>query len=123
MALSEDEQRRLDQLEASLAAEDPGLAQKFGAQPVHRARGARLALCVAGFVVGLVALVGGIALTWILSVVGFVVMLGSVVALLVPPASEHPAPDKTVHRQPEAATASLMDRLGERWSQRRDQGW
>jgi hypothetical protein len=123
MALSEDEQRRLDQLEASLAAEDPDLAQKFGAAPAPRAHGARLALCAVGFVVGLAALVGGIALTFVLSVIGFIVMLASVALALMPAPSGAPAPDKPVGRPPETAAANFMDRLGERWSQRRDQGW
>jgi hypothetical protein len=122
MALSEDEQRRLDQLEASLAAEDPDLAQKFGAKPVARAHGARLALCAVGFVVGLAALVGGISLTFVLSVVGFVVMFASVALALVPARTAVPAPDKTARPQPQPAAASFMDKLGERWNQRRDQG-
>jgi len=123
MALSEEEQRLLDQLEASLAADDPDLAQKFGAKPARQARGGRLALCVVGFILGLAALVGGITLGWVLSVLGFVVMLASAALMLMPARTVRPVVDKPVQAHAEAAAGGFMDRLGERWSQRRDQGW
>ncbi|MCL1840202.1 MAG: DUF3040 domain-containing protein [Propionibacteriaceae bacterium] len=123
MALSQEEQRLLDQLEASLAADDPDLAQKFGAKPVRRMRGGRLVACVAGFIVGLAALVGGITLGWVLSVLGFVVMLASAALMLMPAASVRPQADRPAQPHAEAAASGFMDRLGERWSQRREQGW
>jgi len=119
MALSQEEQRLLDQLEAALAAEDPKLAQKFGSPAVHtRPSAKRLSLCVGGFIIGLAALIGGITLGWGLSVVGFVVMFGSIAALLVTPPTPVAA-DPKVAKTP--AAAGFMDRLGDRWSSRHDQ--
>lgn len=82
MALSEQEQRLLEQLEAALAADDPKLASTLrGSHPrkLHRRRAAVAGL---GFIIGLGVLVGGIQITWIVSVIGFVVMLASTVVVL-----------------------------------------
>ncbi|MFT3877263.1 MAG: DUF3040 domain-containing protein [Propioniciclava sp.] len=86
MALSEYEQRLLEQMEAALAAEDPKLANTLrGAHPrkLHRRRAA---IAGVGFLVGLAALIGGMQLAqWIgviVSVIGFVIMLASTVVAL-----------------------------------------
>lgn len=79
MALSEHEQRLLDQLGAALAAEDPKLAstlQGSRARTLHRRRAALGGL---GFVVGLTALLAGMQFGWVISVLGFIVMLASTV--------------------------------------------
>ncbi|MCL2783238.1 MAG: DUF3040 domain-containing protein [Propionibacteriaceae bacterium] len=79
MALSADEQRLLDQLEASLRAEDPGLARKFEVKPepapVRRPWWA-LAISIP---VGIVLLALGMFWVWPLSVFGFLVMFGGVI--------------------------------------------
>ncbi|AZA11777.1 DUF3040 domain-containing protein [Corynebacterium gerontici] len=84
MALSEQEQRALYEIERSLMAEDP----KFG-KSVSRSAGAGLSLRgIAVVVIGLVMLVGGIALAQsnlmfvALSVLGFLVMLGGAIWML-----------------------------------------
>ena len=74
MALSDDEQRLLDQLEAALAAEDPKLANTLRGnvrQWDHR----RLVLAGLGFVIGVVALIGGMEIHPLVSVAGFLIML------------------------------------------------
>ncbi|MCP1386726.1 DUF3040 domain-containing protein [Corynebacterium sp. TA-R-1] len=95
MSLSEQEQRTLREIEQSLLAEDP----KFGSSVAHEAgfgaaapTGTLTMRSVALMVLGLVLLIGGVALAslsmWaiILSVIGFVVMLGGGVMALRTPA-------------------------------------
>ena len=120
MALSEEEQRLLDQLEASLAAEDPRLAQKFSPPVRTKPSPVRVAVCSGAFALGLACLVGGIPLGWVLSVVGFVVMFASIATLLLSPPTSRVAPEKTAKaKAPAEAGVGFMDRLGERWNERR----
>lgn len=83
MALSEKEQELLAQMEAALTAEDPKLANTLrGKAPdvVHRRRAA---LAVIGFVAGVgVLLLGMMIANWVVSVVGFLLMLVSTVSAL-----------------------------------------
>jgi len=78
MALSADEQRLLDQLEASLRAEDPGLARKFKATPEPPAKRPWWAL-ITGLIVGVVLLATGMLWLWPLSVLGFLVMFAGAI--------------------------------------------
>lgn len=81
MALSEHEQKLLAELEASLAAEDPNLANTLRGErsrtPVARRR---VGLAGVGFAIGLLGLVGGMQVHPVVSALGFVVMLLSVLA-------------------------------------------
>ncbi|MDN5572028.1 MAG: DUF3040 domain-containing protein [Propionibacteriaceae bacterium] len=82
MALSEKEQRLLEQLEAALAAEDPKFASTLRGstnRKLHR-RGA--ALAGVGFVAGVVALVAGMQFGWWISVLGFILMFASTIVAL-----------------------------------------
>jgi hypothetical protein len=84
--LSEYEQRVLDQLEAQLTSEDPELGSRLAA--VSAPRRGRVALGVAGVVVGLVVLVLGLAVSqlWV-SLIGFLAMFaGAYFALRTPKA-------------------------------------
>ena len=72
MALSEEEQRLLDQLEASLRADDPKLAQKLASPAPRVVHQRRATLAGLGFVVGIVLLLIGLQTAWVVSVVGFV---------------------------------------------------
>lgn len=86
MALSEQEQRHLDDLEARLTLDDPRLAHVLSTgmlPPSPRAHGGSLA--AVGVVVGLSLLVGGLRLHPVVSLVGFLLMLASLVAGLRPP--------------------------------------
>lgn len=87
MALSEQEQRALREIERSLMNDDP----KFGAAVSGDGFGAGGALTLRGIaviVVGLVMLVGGVALSqvslWfvVLSIAGFLVMLAGAIWML-----------------------------------------
>jgi hypothetical protein len=75
--LSEEEQRMLEQLEQALAAEDPKFASTLRGSSA-RSRHRRLAFISAGvFVLGIILLMTGVIMPQtIVSVVGFVLMLG-----------------------------------------------
>ncbi len=81
MALSEQEQRLLAELEASLSAEDPNLAHTLrGELPRTPAARRRVGLAGLVFLVGVAGLVGGMQIHPVVSALGFVVMLLSVLA-------------------------------------------
>jgi len=79
MALSEGEQRRLDEIARGLALEDPSFAQQISHQGLRRPR---IVVAAAIFVVGMVALVTGLVLTDA-SVIFGVVILGAGLAAMV----------------------------------------
>ncbi|SHI38970.1 Protein of unknown function [Tessaracoccus bendigoensis DSM 12906] len=128
MALSEQERKLLEQLEASLMADDPGLAEKLSGSTevrVHRRRAALAGLC---FVIGVVVLVAGVTVHPVVSVVGFLIMLAA--ALLGinswrrvgddggQPSKPHPAPPKP--NPPPSSGSDFMEKLEERWRRRQD---
>src|SRR4051794_35867506 len=78
MPLSDHEQRLLDEIEQALYAEDPKFAASVRSART-RSRGRRsAALCVLGVVAGLaLVLVGLVANLVVLSVIGFVLLVGS----------------------------------------------
>ena len=82
MALSDEEQRLLEQMEAALAAEDPKLENALrgtGSRRVHRRRAA---LAGVGFFAGLGLLIAGISTNPFLSVLGFVIMVAAAVTAI-----------------------------------------
>ena len=116
MSLSEQEQRTLREIEQSLLAEDP----KFGSSVAHEAgfgaqppTGNLTMRSVALMVLGLVLLIGGVALAslsmWaiILSVIGFVVMLGGGVMALRTPAPQNVRPLATAQAQRQRSARSV----------------
>ncbi|MDO5067510.1 MAG: DUF3040 domain-containing protein [Propionibacteriaceae bacterium] len=126
MALSEQEQRRLEQLEASLMADDPGLADTLRGVPQFRVQKRRATLAALGILAGLTALVVGIQIHPAISVAGFVLMLVSAIMGMSAwtrivedgvPAGEPRPPRPT--RQP--SHSDFMEKLEERW-RRRQQG-
>lgn len=125
MALSEQEQRRLEQLEASLMEEDPQLADTLRGVPQYKVQKRRATLAVLGFVAGLTALVVGIQIHPAVSVIGFVLMLASAIVGLsawtkisedgVPADHGHaPRPVKP------HSTSDFMEKLEERWRRRQE---
>jgi protein-S-isoprenylcysteine O-methyltransferase Ste14 len=124
--LSDEEARLLQQLEQSLAAEDPDFASTLRGSK-QAARNRRIAVLAGlGFVVGLGVMFGGAvtATTW-LGVLGFLVML--VGAYFFVTAWRHglaAAPDAAPSlRKPSSpkSSGSFVDRMEERW-QRRQEG-
>ncbi len=81
MPLSEHEQRMLRQIERQLQQERR-LARSLGSPADSRqaARNARRA--AGGFLVGLVALLASFASSWVLGLIGFLVMLGAAVVFV-----------------------------------------
>lgn len=83
MPLSEHEQRMLEQIESALYAEDPKFASSVKRRRIGPGGGRRRLQAVAIFVIGLVLLVGGIAVDVkvggfpIISLIGFLVMFGA----------------------------------------------
>ena len=86
MPLSEDDQRRLDEIERALQRDDP----KFAAgQSLERLRWRRMVAAGAVVLIGMVLLVVGLAVTQaalvvgvIISVAGFVTMVGGAAVLI-----------------------------------------
>ena len=75
MALSDEEQRLLEQMEAALAEEDPKLVNTLRGTGTRRVHRRRAAIAGVGFFAGLALLVLGISTQLFLSVIGFVIMV------------------------------------------------
>lgn len=130
MALSNEEQRLLEQMEAALAAEDPKLVNAMRGAGTRRVHRRRAALAGVGFFVGLVLLVIGMSTYIALSVLGFVVMVGASVTAIY--AWQHvgtaadptrgPDRSKTPQGSRAASNQGFMDKMEERWRKRRDEG-
>ena len=129
MALSEDEKRLLAQLEASLAAEDPQLADALrgtGTRSLHRKRAALAGL---GFVIGVVALVAGMRVSPFVSVAGFVVMLAAAIVAIsswqhvndIDPVEKPSSPKQSTPSQADSVQ-QFMEKMEERWRRRQDEG-
>lgn len=78
MPLSEHEQRLLDEIEQALYAEDPKFASSVRSARAHRRVRSSVLICVLGVIAGLaLVLVGLLANLIVLSVVGFVLLVGA----------------------------------------------
>lgn len=129
MALSDKEQRLLDQLEASLVEEDPKLASMMrGSHHRRPLNTRRVALGIIGFVIGMGLLIGGIQLHWAVSVVGFALMVvaatyglglwGSAGGTRARKRSTAPRSPRTGEDADPAGSTQIMDRFEERWRRR-----
>lgn len=123
MALSEEEQRLLEQMEAALAAEDPKLASALRGTRTRRLHRRRAALAGVGFVVGLAALIAGMEFGIVVSILGFVIMLAAtILALTSWQKVSHEGGGHDPKGSPHDAT-DFIDRLAERWRRRQDEGF
>jgi len=77
VALSDEERRLLEQMEQALAAEDPQLASALRGSTARTLHRRRALLAALGFLLGVVALVAGMEISPIVSIVGFLIMLAS----------------------------------------------
>ncbi|QGU01710.1 hypothetical protein CKALI_04155 [Corynebacterium kalinowskii] len=128
MSLSEQELRALREIEQSLLADDP----KFGASVASATSESRVVFslqAIALFVLGLVLLIGGIALSqtsmWFvaLSVFGFLVMLGSGIWMLRSGDSSHVARvDRGPKRNSLGTNGGFAGRMDERFRSRFEDG-
>lgn len=122
MALSEDEQRLLEQMEAALAAEDPKLANTLRGTGTRRLHRRRAALAGLAFLVGIGCLIGGMQVHPLLSVAGFLVMLAATVVAVSSWQHVGSDPDQPSGSGKKAAERDFMDRMEERWRRRQDDG-
>ena len=126
MALSDREQKLLEQMEKALYAEDPKFASSLRRSGLTIAPGERRHV-----IFGLVAQLRGLALvfgsvvskTVIIGIPGFLLVLTGFVfiarGLQEPVSAATPTPKKVRNR---TKNSNLMSRLEERWQQRRDSG-
>ena len=126
MALSDREQKLLEQMEKALYAEDPKFASSLRRSGLTIAPGERRHV-----ILGLLSLVAGLALVFgsvvskmvIVGIPGFLLVLTGFVlisrGLQEPVAAATPTPTKVRNR---SKNSKLMSRLEERWQQRRDGG-
>lgn len=80
MAISREEQRLLDEMEAALSAEDPALEVRLRATERKSLRWLRALGAAVVFLVGLTLLLAGMSIAVALSVVGYVTMVAAAVA-------------------------------------------
>lgn len=132
MALSEQERKLLEQLEASLMADDPKLADTLSGSSQIRIHRRRAAIAGLGFVAGVVILMVGVQVHPALSIGGFLLMLASTLVGINSwqrvGTDEAPAkpggPRPTRRPGPSSAadpSSDFMNKLEERW-RRRQQG-
>lgn len=129
MALSEQERKLLEQLEASLMADDPKLHDTLSGSSTIRVHRRRAALAGLAFVAGVIVLLAGVQIHPVISIVGFLIMLaGALVGInswqRVAPDPDKPASSgrpKAPSGGPAQSSQDFMDKLEERW-RRRQQG-
>jgi hypothetical protein len=129
VALSDEEQRLLEQMEAALAAEDPKLVNTLRGTGVRRIHRRRAAIAGVGFFAGLALLIAGMSTYLFLSVLGFVIMVGAAVTAIYSWQHVGSGPDgKLTSSRPRAPQSSgsadgqgFMDKMEERWKRRRDE--
>jgi hypothetical protein len=126
VALSDREQKLLEQMEKALYAEDPKFASSLRRSGLTIAPGERRHV-----ILGLLSLVAGLALVFgsvvskmvIVGIPGFLLVLTGFVfiarGLQEPVAAATPTPAKVRNR---SKNSKMMSRLEERWQQRRDGG-
>jgi hypothetical protein len=137
--LSEHEQRLLEQMERALYAEDPKFASSLRGKDPRSTFRRRVLISSVGFVAGVVLLMTGLVQqTPLVSVIGFVVMLGSAffaltsyrrvtstTALGVVDGTGETraprAPGKPARPVRAKDRRRFMERLEERWNRRRDE--
>ncbi|MER6996272.1 DUF3040 domain-containing protein [Streptomyces sp. NPDC000410] len=127
MPLSEHEQRMLEQMERALYAEDPKFATALEGSGLRTYTRRRVYQAVAGFLVGIALLMAGMIVQqiWLVSVVGFLVMLGCAVLAVTgwrkaPKPGEQGPGTQGERRQPKQRR-SMMNRIEQRWQRRRDE--
>jgi len=118
MALTDAERKLLDELEATLTAQDPKLVSKF-TRPQHRIQPSKAVGGVLGFLIGLACLIAGMSSYWWISVIGFIIMLAS--AILVTSAWSRMTSRPIPQAESTPPRESFMDRMEKRWQDRLEQ--
>ena len=132
MALSEEEQRLLEQMEAALAAEDPKLVNTLRGTGVRKLHRRRAAIAGVGFFVGLGLLIVGMYLMSSgpigyvgLSLLGFAIMVAAAVTAIYSGSTWARALRHGAATDPgppgHSSDGTFMDKMEERWRRRRDE--
>ncbi len=124
MPLSDEEARLLEQLERSLSAEDPEFASALRGSKIagHYRRVA--AISALGCVIGIALLLVGAmnSMTW-LGALGFLGMVAGCYGLLQPwRMGVLPGQSESVPKAPRPKRENFMQRMEQRWQDRKDQG-
>jgi len=128
MPLSEYEQRVLDEMEQSLASEDPRLATHLGGDPQRST--IRYVVAILGTLLGIGLLVVGVATSIVVvGVIGFVVMFASVALALAWPKPRDGATARQGGAEPSgrkkgdgtSRRRSVRQRFEERWDKRQSE--
>ncbi len=82
MPLNENEERILQEIERRFYAHDPESAKRIGSTTLSRYLARNCRWAALGFIAGLIVLVVGFASSWVVGVVGFLVMVVSAVILV-----------------------------------------
>ena len=119
MALSDREQKLLEQMERALAFEDPKLVSALRAPLGPRPSARNVGVAVLAVVAGISLLVAGVMSQIIaLGILGFVAMVAGISVLLTP----RPESKSTPTAKPKnnnRTRSSFMDGLEQRWDERR----
>lgn len=78
MPLSEDDQRKLDQIEQALAKDDPRFAETVN---IDRRRRRRIVLAGASFTIGMVVLIVGLVITQAVLVLGVIISIAGALTM------------------------------------------
>lgn len=114
MALSDEELRLLQQMEAALEAEDPRLVSTMRGTTQRTLHGRRAALAGLVFLVGVAALVAGMEIHPAVSIGGFVVMLLAAIMALTSWQHVEGSEDHG-HRGNPGPESPFLDHLDDRW--------
>lgn len=123
MPLSEEEQKRLDQLAADLFAEDPSLADTLGGRKQRAIHKRKAAAAFGLFGLGLLLLLAGIKYTWLVSVLGFFVMFLAVLISLKAWEVVEIDAKATVKPKIKVNPNDFMKLMEERWQKRQEGGF
>ncbi len=131
MALSDQERKLLEQLEASLAAEDPQFAEQLRNTNPVKVHRRRAAIAGIGFIVGVAVLIGGLQHHPAISILGFVLMLGATIIgtrAWQRVSDDDPEAEQSSQRPPkpkdphQAAREAFLEQLNEQWRRRQERG-
>lgn len=128
MPLSDREQQLLEQMERALIEEDPRFATSMRGGPRQARTRRRLAIGIGGVLVGLAVILLGVTQNLIIvGGLGFALMVGAVIYAMTD-SKPHLAAVPTPGQAPQApkrrkkGSSSFMDKMEQRWEQRRDEG-
>lgn len=118
MALSEREQRLLEEMERNLYDNEADVVTTLGVRPVPNFRAIAIGAIVA--IIGVITMVTGVSQDiTILGILGFVILFsGVMVAVAIPGKPQEPSPTSGSAQKSAQSKGSFMDQLNERWERR-----